>query len=1031
MTSFSRAALKGGAATLALSFGLLSAGAVSAQTASTLEAGESETIVVTGTLIRDPNLVSAIPITAVGESEILLRQSDNAEELLRGIPGVVPSVGSQVNNGNGGASFIDLRGLGANRNLVLLDGIRLAPAGLAGIFDVNNIPVALVQRVDVLTGGASTTYGADAVSGVVNFVTKRDFVGVDLTSTMGITEQGDGQRFRVDLTVGSSLADGRGNVVMGLSYIDVQPVFQGDRAVSADYYNTAGGFTGGSGTAVPSRFSLVNPTGGNAITAGCGGAEQPACVNPQAGLRQVTRDGTAFRPTNAFDGFNFNPFNIFQTPFERINIYTAGNYEVADGIEIYGRGMYSNNTVSTIIAPSGAFGLANVTVPMNNPFMTAAQRNAFCNFDIDPGPGYTPRFTPAECAAAAVGTLRPGDPDYRQVTGVQLARRTVEIGPRISEYTTDFYDIQFGARGALTEKINWDVSGSYGDSRNTSSIGGYSLNSRVRQSMLAGTDAAGNPACFDSTNNCVPANWFGPAGAITPDAAGFLEEISTVVNGASLIQGRGLLSGSTGFKAPWTENETSFALGAEFRGYDAFRSSDLLAGSGDLGGAGGAEPNVRGGYNVWEVFGEVQVPLVQGRKFVEDLSIGGGLRYSNYTVDAPGSPSYDTLTWNAQGSWMPVEGLRLRGVYAKAARAPNITELFEPQNVLLTNLSDDPCANLTDQGAAIPGRPVPTGTLRDVCIAQGAPASGIGFIPQPTVGQINAVFGGNPLLEPENSTSWTLGAVVTPAKIRNFSLTVDYYNITITDAITNPNPGDRIDACFGTGNLAVSNPDCVGPTGIGRDPSTGSLSGDPNVVRGLFMALSNQGRIETSGIDFSANWSTPLGGDWNFSMLVSGNYTIANKFQATPSGVNRECVGYFSANCGSLQPEFSMYNRFTFGWKDVDFSILHRFFTGFIQEPLDAEQNGAFFIGNLQGGSLDGLPVNFTEMPSQHYLDLTVGFNVTENLYLSMLVQNLTNAGPPIVGSEAGSTAFNSGNTFPSTYDALGRRYAVTARLRF
>ncbi|WP_448579744.1 TonB-dependent receptor domain-containing protein, partial [Thermaurantiacus sp.] len=758
---------------------------------------------------------------------------------------------------------------------------------------------------------------------------------------------------------------------------------------------------------------------------------QPACVNPQAGFRQVTADGTAFRPTAAFDGFNFNPYNIFQTPFERINIYTAGNYEVADNIEVYARGIYSNNVVSTIIAPSGAFGLSGVTVPMNNPFLTTAQRNAFCNFDIDPGPGYTPRFTPAECAAAAVGTLRPGDPDYRQVTGVTMARRTVEIGPRISEYTTDFYDILFGARGALTEKINWDVSGSYGDSRNTSAIKGYALNSRSRQSMLAGTDAAGNPVCFNPANNCVPANWFGPGGAISPEAADFLSEQSTVVNGASLIQGRGLLTGGTGIAAPWTESEASFALGAEFRGYDAFRTSDLLAGSGDLGGAGGAEPNVRGGYSVWEVFGEMQIPLVQGRTFIQDLTVGGGVRYSNYTVDAPGNPSYDTLTWNAQGTWVPVDGLRLRGVYAKAARAPNITELFYPQNVELTNLADDPCANFNDQGQPIPGRPVPTGTLRDVCIAQGAPPGAIGFIPQPTVGQINAVFGGNPLLEPEKSTSWTVGAVLTPGRVKNLSLSVDYYNIVVTDAITNPTPGDRIAACFAPGNLSVSNPDCVGPTGIGRDPATGSLSGDPNVVRGLFMALSNQGRLETSGIDFSVDWSTPLGSDWNFSASITGNYTFENKFQATPSGVNRECVGYFSANCGSLQPEFSMYNRFTFSWKDVDFSILHRFFTGFIQEPLDAEDSGPFFIGNLRGGSLNGKAVNFTEMPSQNYLDLNLGFNVTENLYISLLVQNLLNADPPIVGSEAGSTAYNSGNTFPSTYDPLGRRYAVTARLRF
>lgn len=1052
MIMSSRAALKGGAATLALTLGLLSSGAAVAQQqtagmSGSLEAMESETIVVTGSLIKDPNLVSASPINVVGEQEILTRQVDNAEALLREVPGIVPSIGSAVNNGNGGASFVNLRGLGANRNVVLIDGIRLAPAGLAGIFDVNNVPLALVQRVDVLTGGATTTYGADAVSGVVNFITRRDFTGVDLTTTIGITEKGDGQRFRTDLTIGSNLADGRGNVVLGISYIDVDPVYQGDRDVSLTGYSTAGGVASGSGTTVPTRLSGLNPTAGNFITntvaspnncnptlSGATVPGLPACANPQAGLRQALPDGSGWRTNTSFDPFNFNPYNVFQTPYERINIYSAGYYEIADGIEIFARGIYSNNTVETIIAPSGAFGLSGVTVPLNNPFLSPAQRNAICAFDTDPGPGYTPRFTAAECAAAAVGTLRPGDANYRQITGQTLARRTVEIGPRISTYETDFFDILAGIRGDITDDITWETSMSYGDSTNTSRIQGYMLNSRARTSMLAGTDALGNPVCFNPADSCAPFNWFGPVGTSTPEAVDFLTEESTVVNGASLLQGRGLVSGSTGWNTPWAESAVNFALGAEYRAYSAFRRSDLLAGSGDLGGAGGAEPNVDGSYNTWEIYGEAIIPVVQGRAWFEDFTIGGGLRYSSYSVQAPGNPTYDTLTWKVEGNWVPVEGLRLRGVYSTASRAPNITELFYPQNVELTNLSNDPCASLTDQGTPLPGNPVPTGTLRDVCIAQGASPSVIGFIQVPTAGQANATVGGNPLLVPEKSNSWTAGFVLSPKKIANLNISVDYYNIVVTDAISSPTPGDALDACFGAGNLSVSNPACVGPTGIKRDFVTGSLSGDPTTTGGLFLASTNQGRLETAGIDFTLNWSYPINDDMTFNFGMNGNWTQKLKFQASPTSINRECVGYFSENCGSLAPSFGFFNTYGLTWKDIDFAILHRYISSMEQEPLDADpaQGGSpNFVGKLTGGTLAGQEVNFREIPAKNYLDFSVGFNFTENLYVAFLISNLLNTDPPLVGSEAGSTAYNSGNTFPSTYDALGRRFSMTARLRF
>lgn len=275
-------------------------------------------IIVTGTLIRNPNLVASSPVAVVGAEEIRLRQSNTAEQLLRDIPGVTPNLGANVNNGQVGSARVDLRGLGANRNIVLLDGRRVTPSNFSGIFDLNNIPLSLIERVDVLTGGASTTYGADAVSGVVNFITRSDFAGLDLTASQQITERGDGNVFRADLVLGANFEDGRGNAVLALGYQESDPVFFGDRDFATFTIPSNTGVAGGdSPTSVPATFDLPGPT--------------PAL--------QISPGGLLVTPYNPF---NFNPFNIFQTPFERFNIFSAANYEVSDAVEVYARGVFSS-----------------------------------------------------------------------------------------------------------------------------------------------------------------------------------------------------------------------------------------------------------------------------------------------------------------------------------------------------------------------------------------------------------------------------------------------------------------------------------------------------------------------------------------------------------------------------------------------------------------------------------------------------------------------------------------------------------------
>ncbi|MDE0879075.1 MAG: TonB-dependent receptor, partial [Sphingomonas bacterium] len=935
-------------------------------TAATPEAAGTD-IVVTGTLIRNPNLLSSSPVSTIGQGELQLRQTNVAEEVLRTLPGVVPSIGSQVNNGNGGASFVNLRGLGSNRNLVLLDGARLAPAGLGGAVDLNNIPLALLERVDVLTGGASSTYGADAVSGVINFITRSDFSGMEANVSEQLTERGDGNFLRADLTLGANFDDGRGNAVLSLGYQESDPVYFGgdrpDSQVTLESYDRFFVAGQGSSTTTPSALDI-----------GGGRSRQ-----------QVSDDGTGITPFRS--AFNFNPFNVFQVPFKRYNMYGAAHYDVADNVTVYARGLFSDNTVSTIIAPSGVFG-SSVTVPVSNPFLSAAQRTYLCaNADTNTAVAGNQTLTSAQCAAAAAAT-NPNSADYRTFT-FGLRRRTTEVGPRISEYNTQIFDFRAGVRGDITSNIGFDVTGSYGRSKNTQSIQNYVLLSRVRQSLLA----TNTNTCLDPSNGCVPLNIFGPNNSITPGMADYISDDSTAFVETTLGQARGVINGDLGFASPFASDNINFAVGAEYRKYTARQRSDVLAKTpGELGGAGGAQPDITGAFNVVEGFGEIVAPLITDRPFFQSLTLEAGIRQSHYEIDTAGDPTFNTTTWKAGGSWAPVNDIKIRGNYQRAVRAPNIGELFSPVSTGLTNLGTDPCA-----GAS----PLNNANLRAVCLAQGAPVATLGTIQNPTAGQANVTGGGNPLLQPEVAKTWTIGTVLTPTFFRGFTATVDYYHIKVDGAVSSPTPADLITACFGANPTspsaaAAGSADC---TVIRRNPITGGLDGDPATTQGLFGPSSNLGTIETAGIDVTANYKirlgTMFGEQAGINLSFTGNWTDYNKFQATPTSINRDCLGYYSVNCGSIQPEFSFNQRTTLSLGKVDVSLLWRYLHPVDLEPLQLAADVAAAqaspagcpnfqtdagdqVSNGGGGCLIDEP--FRHIGAKHYFDLATSLTVS-NVY--------------------------------------------------
>ena len=329
------------------------------------------------------------------------------------------------------------------------------------------------------------------------------------------------------------------------------------------------------------------------------------------------------------------------------------------------------------------------------------------------------------------------------------------------------------------------------------------------------------------------------------------------------------------------------------------------------------------------------------------------------------------------------------------------------------------------------GPAAPTGNLLAACLLQvpagspGAAAIAAGAVLPPAAGQINVTGGGNPNLGTEKAETWTLGAIFQPEAIPGFSISVDYFNISLTDAVSSPTVDDVLSACFDA--PSATNPFC-GSEFISRSAFTGGLDGSPNEVRGLILQSSNLGLIATDGIDVSVRYATDITDSIGLNLSFDGTWTNSNTFQASPTGVNRECISFYSVNCGSLQPEFSFNQRTTVSFDDdFSLSLRWRYLSKFEQEPLDVIAQGPAFIGN---SPLFG-EVDFTKIPSESYFDLTGQWDVAENLVVTLTVQNLFNNQPAIVGSDIGSTAFNSGNVFPSSFDTLGRRYGLSAKIRF
>jgi iron complex outermembrane recepter protein len=929
---------------------------------------------ITGSRIKSIGAVSSSPVSSVGKIDIDTTQPVAVEELVRGLSASYPALGPGVNNGSNGTAQVDLRGLGANRTLVLINSKRFVPTRLDGVVDTNNVPVSLLERVDIVTGGASAVYGADAVSGVVNFITKRNFTGVEATTLYSISEKNDARRYKNDLTVGANLADGRGNVALHVGTTRTEALRLGDRDYSGTVISSATGLPGGfSGTSAPAVFSgMPAPINGSRVIDGTTGL-----------FRTAVTGGPP-------DGYNTNPLNYFETPLTRTQATGLGRFTINEYAEAYAEVFYTRSNVTLNLAPSGTFGVS-LAIPIGNPYITDAVRAQLCS-------AYS--IAAASCVAGSTTEFR-----------ANVARRFVEAGPRIYRYDNTVMQYTAGLRGSIPILDSWSYDAYYQTGRSDQVLttgNGFGF-TKLQQAARA----VNTTTCTVNTNGCVPINLFGAPGSISQ---AMLDFISIPTFQTARVEQNVIAASANGdigvIKSPLAKRPLSLALGAEQRTVFAGNQSDVsVQTQGEILGSGAPTPDRSGRLKFNEVYAEANMPLVQGLPGVESLGIGAGYRDTNFTTSAGADQNYNS--WKGGMDWSPMKGLRFRAEQQRATRAPNVNELYAPVVTGLATLTVDPCqlAKITSADAG------KAGTLTNLCQLTGVPASQIGVVAAPSSGQINNTSGGNPNLQPEKADTTTIGLVWEPDFVSGLSMTLDFWEIKLKEAVSNATTGQVINGCFDP----VLNPGfafnafCAG---IQRDAGNGTLNGSGS--KGVITQSSNLGAYHFKGVDLGATYRLPLKnlgapnmGRVDFTLQAS--FLEKADFKSLPTVSTLEWAGHYGVDVGVPYPKTKFSQRTT--WNVGDFSVGYNWrYIG--STTVQADKVGSF------------LPQN-ESIKAVSYVDLNGSWQVLKNLKLSLTVNNAFDKQPPNIGTGVTTGAYNFGNTIPLLYDVIGRRYTMSATASF
>jgi outer membrane receptor protein involved in Fe transport len=938
---------------------------------------------VTGSRIPSPNLTSTSPVTQVTATDIRIEGVNNVENLLNNLPQVFADQGGNISNGSTGTATVNLRNLGAQRTLVLVNGRRLpagSPGGGSGGYatDLNQIPAPLIERVEILTGGASAIYGSDAVAGVVNFIMKENFQGLQLQyDTSGYNHRQrngvadiirgraatnpsqfavpgnvdyDGTIYDASITMGSNFENNRGNATLFFHYKKDEALLQKDRDFSAcSLGSNAAGFTcGGSSTSFPGRF--LNSHGSS---------------DPNANKSFTITDANGgVRPfSSSLDQFNFAPYNYFQRPDERYGFNAFAHYDVNEHARAYGEFSFNDDHTVAQIAPSGIFfGGVEAFLKNDNPMLSQAFKNAF-----------------------GITATTPGD--------VLIGRRNVEGGGRQDDLRHTSFRGVVGVKGDIFKNWDYDVFVQtakviYAENY----LNDFSI-TRINRALDVVSGANGQPVCrsvLDMTDpNCVPYNIF-KLGGVTPAALTYLQTPGFKKGSTQqAVQGATLTSdlGNYGIRTPWAKSGVGVAFGVERRVEKLDLEADTAFETGDLAGQGGPTHGLAGQFTVKEAFAEVKVPIIEGAQWADLLSVNGSYRYSDY------STNHTTDSYGLGVEWAPVKAVRLRGSYQQAVRAANVIELFTAQGNALFNLDNgDPCAG-----------PTPIATLAQ-CQRSGVSAVNYGreVLTNPA-GQYNYLQGGNPNLEPEKAKSTTLGVVLTPMK--NLSASIDYFKIKLDKKIDIIQPPIILTQCVFSGQFCDL---------IHRDSQgTVWLTG--------FITATNQNlsQNKTSGVDFTLNYNWPLQSWGSVDINFVGTWLQEFKVTPVPGLGEYDCKGLYGSTCGTPLPEWRHRLRGTWmtPW-NTDLSLTWRHFD---KVKIDTSSSNPLLAGAFT-------PVN-AELGERDYIDLAASWSVTKQFTVWGGVNNVFDKDPPL--SSAVGAGFGNGNTYPQVYDALGRKLFISLQYRF
>lgn len=950
---------------------MMLAAPVHAQTAPVAaeEAADEGAIVVTGSrLKRDPNATSPLPISTVNAEQLRASGNTDVSATLRTIPALLASgtVADSLERGGGGVgqATLNLRQLGSNRTLVLVDGYRHV-SGVAGAqtVDVATIPRALIDRVDVLTGGASAIYGADAVTGVVNYVLNKNFEGFAVDAQGGISTFGDGETFRIEGTYGKNFAGGRGNFTFSAGYTNDAEVLFGDRDFTANngrgnnsttYQNPVRRFQVGdiSASATPnfaSRFRVGGPgPRGTRIAFGptIPTAAQFATLFPgitptaaeQALITRAANSSTFVIGRAPVFAISSNAGLIFRADFADFTTDLNNNgirdcNESFIGLTGFGGGgcyvstdnggvrIFQDGIISTAQNQFGGDGAVERTnqsslIPGSERFYGDFR----ANFELSPAAEF---FVDAKYARNNTTSrnnyntfydsllITPDNPfipaalqaEANAAGGLRVSRDFLDLGPNIQTAKRDTYRIVGGVRGEVTSNLNYELVANYGRTDSSVTQGNSVRYDRLFASIDVVRGPNGQPICRSDISNvpyvgsetfpfieggfftfrpgdgqCRPASLFNGVNSVSQAAVDFITTPTTDFFRLTQFVITGSVTGDTSGFFNLPGGAVRFSAGGEYRREtSSSRFSDLelglLPANSPAGPAGTFigdisanqqlifDPSTRtlntgGSFDVKEVFGEFELPILKETPFFHELTVGAAGRYADYSTTG------GAFTWNVNGVWAPIPDIRFRGTYARAIRAPNIAELFSPAQGA-TFRPSDPCDSVNI--GATPAR-------RANCIAAatalGIPnaAAFLATYSDPLTGRFSGTSGGNPNLIQETASTFTVGAVVQPRFIRGLTVSADYYSINIENAISAVTAQDTVNTCYD--NITFPNQFCSLFTRNG--PSAGPATFGFNF---LTQTQLNFGRIETSGIDASINYGFDIAREYKVNIGLNGNWT--------------------------------------------------------------------------------------------------------------------------------------------------------------